>query len=230
MLGHYKVCVKAFKSLNSRELAHEANVLSKLTHQNLPYLFGICLGDCPSIVTSYHGFNNCSVTIHSALFKRSKDLDCFVDSVNWKDILRQISCGLEHLHLKIKLLHNDIKCDNVVLTSRDAEPSIGVVIIDFGKACDIGKGRSYSLSQSQKDYYKKHHPHIAPDLRDGLCKQSERSDICYHLSVIHKLLNCHKSVCITVVNFDHVLQVLKNHLNNNITFILLRKCQAQGIL
>lgn len=55
--------------------------------------------------------------------------------------------------------------------------SFGAVIIDFGKACEATEGQGYTLSEKQKEYYKLHHPHIAPDLRDGRCKQSMSSDI-----------------------------------------------------
>ena len=37
--------------------------------------------------------------------------------------------------------------------------------------------RLYTLSSSERDKYKRHHPHVAPDVRDGLCKQSTLSDI-----------------------------------------------------
>jgi serine/threonine protein kinase len=74
------------------------------------------------------------------------------------------------------VLHNDLKGDNVVLTS-SVPTLLGAVINDFGKACEAIKGQSYNLSDKQKEYYKLHHPHIAPDLRDGKCKQSMSSDI-----------------------------------------------------
>ena len=65
---HYKVCVKVLRSSKSDDLIHEANILSKFAHQNLPYLFGVRVSDCPSIVTSFHGFNDMSITVHDALF------------------------------------------------------------------------------------------------------------------------------------------------------------------
>ena len=38
---HYKVCVKVLRSSKSNDHIHEANILSKFAHQNLPYLFGV---------------------------------------------------------------------------------------------------------------------------------------------------------------------------------------------
>ena len=54
-------------------------------------------------------------------------------------------------------LHNDLKGDNIVLTSTNlTHYSIKAVIIDFGKACETSKGRIYKLSESQKEQYKLH--------------------------------------------------------------------------
>lgn len=91
-------------------------------------------------------------------------------------MLLQIIDGLEHLHSKCKILHNDIKGDNVVLSST-LQGSLSAVIIDFGKACEISQGKKYNLSNRQKEYYKINHPHIAPDLRDGISKQSSSTDV-----------------------------------------------------
>lgn len=174
-LGHFKVCVKIFKTSDNSALTHEANILSRFFNKNLPYLFGISIGDFPSIITSYHGFHDHSLTIHRALFKKIDD--CVV-KINWKDMLIQVINGLEYLHIRHKVIHNDLKSDNIVLTSTNLQhSSVGAVIIDFGKACEASKGKSYTLSHSQKEYYKLHHPQIAPDLRDGKSKQSASSDI-----------------------------------------------------
>lgn len=96
--------------------------------------------------------------------------------IDWRSVLIQIICALEHLHNREKVLHNDLKGDNILLTSTTVN-SLGAVIFDFGKACEVSKGRSYKLSAGQKHYYKLHHPHTAPDLRDGTNSQSVSSDI-----------------------------------------------------
>ena len=44
------------------------------------------------------------------------------------------------------------------------------------------------LSKAEKDMYKKEHPQVAPDLRDGLVGQSEMTDI-YSLGRIMKRCN-----------------------------------------
>ena len=112
----------------------------------MPYLFRVRI-DNPSIITSFHGLNDHSVTIHRALFTQSQDVRKLLTDIDWINVLGEICCGLEYLHNRHKLLHNDLKTDNVVLTSIPPAGSIGPVIIDFGKACEISKGRVYNLSQ-----------------------------------------------------------------------------------
>lgn len=74
------------------------------------------------------------------------------------------------------------------------------ILIDFGKACLVSNAKQYKLSNPVKLKYIRHHPQIAPDLRDGKCKQSVQSDIysfgrilsivneaCLHLPVLTSL-------------------------------------------
>ena len=109
-LCHYQVCVNQFKCTDSTNsvLIHEANILSKFTHTNLSHLFGVYLGSRPSIVTSFHGFDNRAVTVHSALYSRSKEIQDIVASVSWMDVLQQMCSGLEHLHCYQSVIHNDL--------------------------------------------------------------------------------------------------------------------------
>ena len=37
--------------------------------------------------------------------------------VDWMKVIKQIILGLEHLNSRHKVLHNDLKSDNIVLTS-----------------------------------------------------------------------------------------------------------------
>ena len=152
--------------------------MSQFTHRNLPYLFGFCPKN-NSIVMSYHGLGNHTINLHDVL-NPSKSRSPIreltqLKTIDWTDVLKQILEGCGHLHDNYKIIHNDIKCDNIVVTS---EPThLKAVIVDFGKACRVAEGKHYELSEAEKSQYKKHHVHIAPDLRDGLCKQSPESDI-----------------------------------------------------
>ena len=61
-------------------------------------------------------------------------------------------------------------------------------IIDLGKACQIECGRMYTLTEAEREKYKKDHSQIAPDLRDGLTKQSTQSDVYSLGRIIKKLM------------------------------------------
>ena len=78
--------------------------------------------------------------VHSAQSQDVRKLLTESD-IDWINVLREITCGVEYLHKRHKLLHNDLKTDNVVITSIPLAGSIRPVIIDFGKACEISKGR-----------------------------------------------------------------------------------------
>ncbi len=176
-LAHFKVCVKVFKHTDAHSLCNEANLLSKFSSVNLPYLFGVLMGDSrQAIITSCHCFQDTSVTLHYALSSQSKDIltDC---AIEWKCIIQHIVEGMEQLHMKYKIIHNDLKSDNIVISPSGVGDFFRAVIIDFGKACATTCGKFYSLSVKDREQYKHDHPQIAPDLRDGCCKQTEASDI-----------------------------------------------------
>lgn len=191
LFSHFKVCIKQFKQPNKNAFINKANILSKFHHSNLPYLFGVCTGNNPALVISFHGIDNKCVTLHDAVSSKSQAIKGLLDnSSSWINILKQITTGLNYMHTKHKVIHNDIKSDNICLTfSSTTTMSLQAVIIDFGKACNISNGKSYKLSRSQKEQYWKDHPHIAPDLRDGVCKQSTSSDV-FALGRVIKLVNC----------------------------------------
>ena len=153
-------------------------------HINLPYLFGVCLSSRPSIVTSFHGFDSQTITVHTALYSPSKEIQDIVATVSWMDVLQQVCASLEHLHCYQSVIHNDLKCDNVVLAST-SQSYIKAVIIDFGKACLLAEGKKYTLNYKQREQYKVNHPHVAPDIHGGLHKQSDASDIYSFGRIIH---------------------------------------------
>ena len=100
-----------------------------------------------AIITSFHGFNGESVTLHHVFASRSKaDLSKY--NMDWKFTLVQISEGIQELHSIIlyKVLHNDLKSDNVALAPSSLGKTVNAVIIDFGKACNVTKGKRYHLS------------------------------------------------------------------------------------
>ena len=191
LFSHFKVCVKQLKLHDNNAFIKEANILSKFRHSNLPYLFGVCKGKNPALVISFHGLDDKCVTLHDAVvFKSSITKNISLDNgSSWMNILHQTTKGLYHMHTACQIIHNDIKSDNICLThSIITKTCVQAVIIDFGKACPASKGKTYKLSESQKEQYKKDHPHIAPDLRDGACQQSTLSDV-FGLGRLIKLVN-----------------------------------------
>ena len=161
LFSHFKICVKEFKKPNTTSFITEANILSSFNRCNLPYLFGVCIGDHPAlIIMSYHGFDDKSVTVHSAVSSKSEILKVLLNnSASWIDILKQIANGLDCMHTKYKVIHNDIKSDNICLTTTSTTKAhVQAVIIDFGKACAITQSKSYKLTKVQKEKYKEKPP------------------------------------------------------------------------
>ena len=158
--------------------------MSKFAHPNLDFLFDICCGISFSLVLCYHAIGEHAVTLDKSASLAIKRVTADVD---WMQILRGLLSGLEHLQLNQKVLHNDLKCDNIIL---GFNTEIQGIIIDFGKACNISEGKYYALSEKQKERYRCYHSQIAPDLRDGLCKQSVMSDIYSFGRIVAKVNEC----------------------------------------
>ena len=95
-LGHFSMCEKVLKHTNNDALMEEANLLSNFCHRCLPYLFGVHI-DHPSIITSFHGLNDHSVTIHRHS-TQSQDVRKLLTDIDWINVLGEICCGLEYLH------------------------------------------------------------------------------------------------------------------------------------
>jgi len=71
---------------------------------------------------------------------------------DWIKVIRGTLCGVEHLHSKQNIIHNE---DNIVFGQTAASKSIQT--IDFGKACKISDGKFYTLSVADKEKYMQKH-------------------------------------------------------------------------
>ena len=159
----------------------EANILARFSHPYLPYLFGIVIKELPyRIVMQYHGISgySTSVTLHDTLSSSIAN-----ESIK-KHILMfccQLVEALSYLHCESHVLHNDLKPNNVVicdtLQPSDAEIGLQIVVIDFGKATTVDKGRRYSLNSLEKSEHIRRYPHIAPEVTEGITSQTTMSDV-----------------------------------------------------
>ena len=70
-----------------------------------------------------------------------------VKKMEFVALIRQLCEILRYLHVQ-KILHNDIKCDNVMIY-RDGE-GLKCVLIDFGQACRIEEGKHKKLTSDEK--------------------------------------------------------------------------------
>ena len=182
-LGSLKVCIKLlyagakYKSL----LVKESRILLELSHFNLPWIHAFC--DDPShtaIVMSFHAFcgADVSVNIRDALHAlEPPQPEREISSSDWKQVLLGCVSALEYLRIK-KVLHNDIKSDNILIERMAPDYSIiRAVVVDFNEACHVEDALLYKLSTSEKITYAEHHPQVAPEVRNGTHKQSYASDV-----------------------------------------------------
>ena len=103
-------------------------------------------------------------------------------------ILVGVCNGLDAIHKK-GYLHNDLKCDNIVLSDcipySEDTPSVWPIIIDFGKARPIQSLKRYKLTVVEQEEHIKIYTHLAPELIRGSCPQSVLTDV-YSLGCIIK--------------------------------------------
>ena len=166
----YCVAVKKFKTDQSskQDVLREATIMSRLSHQHLPYLFGICSTSTPyCLVSRFCGIEGEAVTVLDALRKESSA------KLPWFSLMHRSG-----------YLHNDVKSDNLLLTqdpsptqSQSVNQNVHVVLNDFGKSRCITQGKLYKLSPAEKEKYYKLHSHIAPEVIEGDAPQSVQSDI-----------------------------------------------------
>ena len=169
----YNVCIKTIdRSIDLQHVLKEAYFLHAAgSHKCIPHLFGV-LKSKHAIVMSYHSVNGTPISMYEA-FCQENDR---ITSCQWVVHILTAAQTILHIHER-NILHNDIKIDNFVFGT-SCTMSIEPILVDFGKACFLGQGKNYkSLTSSEREEYKLHHPHLAPDLRDGLCEQAFPSDV-----------------------------------------------------
>ncbi|XP_043865037.1 mitogen-activated protein kinase kinase kinase 7 isoform X2 [Drosophila mojavensis] len=153
------VAVKIYKNMKDTNLRHEAKQLSRINHESIIKLHGICdhngsvylvisHAECGSLYNYLHGDEHNEYTMARAL-----------------DWMRQFTQGINHIHsMKPRpLIHRDLKSHNLLLTTNYQKLKIG----DFGTVTDL---RSLMTCDRGTAAY------IAPEVLFGN-KYTEKCDI-----------------------------------------------------
>lgn len=199
-MQYYRGVKVAVKELLPRSLLtdmqKEARILARFNHPYLPLLYGVCKAEeALKIVMQYHGLGaeDKSLTLHEVLHIHNE----LCDERVMLTLCAQILEAMNYLHSEVKVIHNDLKCNNIVtcncFTFQEATPEnsfyVQIVIVDFGKATLIENGRHLYLTASEKSEYFRRYTHIAPEVIDGISRQSTRSDMYGVGKVIQKVLD-----------------------------------------
>ena len=188
------VAVKEFLPHSTAvDVRNEAKVLSTFCHPYLPFLFGVNTAVRPfMLVMQYHTFKGESVptTLRDALCKQSSLLSERVTVM----LCIQLMEAMRYLHDEAGILHNDLKCNNIILcnsftdtSSRSSNSSLQIIVIDFGKATTIGNGKIFTLNNQEKAEYARRFPHIPQEVREGITSQTKMSDVFSAGCIIKKM-------------------------------------------
>ena len=166
------------------DVQHEAEILALFCHPYLPLLFGVITTTRPyRIIMQYHGLCNraVSTTLHEVLSNPSEL--CKEDVMIM--LCNQLAEALDYMHCEVKVLHNDLKCNNILICDRITEAStespndcsVQLMVIDLGKATSIDKGKFLHINDIDKSEYVLRFPHISPEVVEGVMKQTTMSDM-----------------------------------------------------
>ena len=149
---------------NCQASRQEARMTARLSHPNTACFIGIVeRQNRVDIVSTFYNINGERFNLGDI---RSENA-----TINWSHLLGGLCRGIRHIHDKIKILHNDIKSNNVVLDG----PSLAeaeAVLVDFGKATDQSNPRIYQTPADTKKF-----EHLAPELGQPNGRQSKKTDI-----------------------------------------------------
>ena len=152
-------------------------------HPSFPFVYGNA--DEKTILVQFFG------KLHSGVWLFSQNLSKAVQGLSTKmflKICKGVLQALLWLHSK-KILHNDLKADNVVLHND------GPRIVDFGKANMESSSLTYNIEPGSAEHiqYETYHRHLAYELRNiPGSKQSFKTDtysvgyMIKHLSALTK--------------------------------------------
>ena len=190
-----KVAVKELlPRTNLVDVRHEASILTRLCHPYVPYLFGMCTSKVPyRIVMQFEGIATQS---KPSTLQETLSMKNISSSSTWLSICAQLMEALRYLHEEAFILHNDIKTNNILISERGMpfsttihSSALSLVLIDFGEATSVEKGKKYCLTWVERAEYTRKYPHIAPEIIDGMGKQTQKSDIFSAGTVLHRVID-----------------------------------------
>ena len=144
------------------------------------------------IVTQFYGSESLKPITLRGLVREEAEVTK-LSFEDWLHIVTQLSDCLSYLHNTSRIIHNDIKGDNVVIVC-SSTTFFSPILIDFGKACFLSDAKKKILSDEEKDRYYKEHFHIAPEVIEGTCAQSILSDV-YSFGVVIASIYSHTKYC-----------------------------------
>ena len=184
--GKTYVAMKTISMKKSSELDILAEV--RVTHAlSGHYLFPYCYGFIrPNILVMslYGNYENKTLEVftlekivqmreHVINPRSERCIDKNKDNeVYFVKIAQQLVEGISYMH-QLKILHNDIKMNNVIMHGQHHE---FLKIIDFGKSTLVSHPVKYNLSKEQQCFYNQHYKYLAPELRNSISKQTEMTD------------------------------------------------------
>ena len=143
---------------------NEAKITAKIIRPNVARLIGIVEHEnrCDIFTPFYNVDGN---------QKNLADISAEGVIINFTNVLSGLCSGIEYIHEKVKILHNDIKINNVVLDGNSLAEA-EAILIDFGKARDQISPKVYVTPADTQQF-----KHLAPELGQVNGKQSKKSDV-----------------------------------------------------
>ena len=162
------------KQQNYASGKNEAKITAKIIHPNVARLIGIVEREnrCDIFTPFYNEDGN---------QKNLADISAEGAIINFTNVLSGLCSRIEYIHEKVKILHNDIKINNVVLDGNSLAEA-EAILIDFAKARDQISPKVYVTLTDMQQF-----KHLAPELGQVNGKQSKKSDV-YSLGFLIRTL------------------------------------------
>ena len=126
-------------------------MIATLSHPNLACLIGIIERKSRiDIVANFYSLNGTPTNLSNIPAENASD-------INWGHLIKGLCDGIRYLHNKVKLLHNDIKSNNVVLDGGSLSEA-EAVLVDFGIATKQISPKIYQMLADTRTF-----KHLAPD-------------------------------------------------------------------